>query len=230
MRKLVWIVVLACVVGACEQPVNNDIGGEQVSLVRPGEAGVQVLYAVPAAVFARTTPAERKDAMLAAASIFHGEQEGDLDVGHFLRSNATLQEKHAAARSMLDRYDEAEWYILQQLLAAPMLDLLLQSEGGRSDQAALALYTRLLLQNENPSGDLLAHALPLLRGYWSDEEVGHAARQSLAASTKWLSQTCPDCALTGARGAAQKATGVQPNDRYASISQSLDVLRDLSRL
>lgn len=228
MKTLIPLLLIGLVLTACEQPIVNDAQTPEVAVEAPGAVSAEVLYAVPSDVYEQTTEAERKAAMLAALEVYHGEAEGSLDVGHFLRSQAPLPEKHEAAQALLAGRMDQEWYFLQQMLAAPMLELFLESEVGRQDAEALGTYTELLVRNENPSGDLIAQALPLLKGHWSDAQIAQAADASWHAATKWLSQSCPDCGPDGTRRTAGAALVAQTETpRYAAIQASLTTLDQL---
>lgn len=228
MKKSLSLLFVALTLSACE-PATDDAPAA-ASEAGPHNFSAQIVYAVPTSQ-QEDSRDERQEALLAAMEVYHGEKDGDLDLGHFLRSEAPLSDKHEAAQAILAEHSGDGWYFLEQMVAAPMLELTLNSpEGGRNLEAVEA-YTRLLVQNENPSGDLIARALPLLQERWSPEEVRQAARTTLHASQRWLAKQCADCDEQNvARPAAARVDvpATVQESRYDAIEEAIPALKRLS--
>lgn len=228
MKKLLSLLFVALTFSACE-PATDDAPAA-ASEAGPHNFSAQVVYAVPASQQGATRE-ERQEALLEAMEVYHGEKDGDLDLGHFLRSEASLSEKHEAAQAMLAEHSGDGWYFLEQMVAAPMLELTLNSPEVDRNLEAVEAYTRLLVQNENPSGDLIARALPLLREHWSPEEVRQSARVALESSQRWLAKQCAGCDEQNVvRPAAARADvpATLQGSRYDTIKEAIPVLERLS--
>ena len=154
----------------------------------------------------------------------HGHDGSDDFVYGVLRSTEmSLSDKDLAAASFLTDHAGPEWIHARQAVAAPLLELHARADSDNLD--AIESYSRILVEAENPSADLMAFALPKLESRWADEEIADAAAVTLTASSEWLAENCTDCRTRRTSMSAEPATvGV----KKASIEEGVATLRSLA--
>lgn len=173
----------------------------------------------PSSVRASMDAEERRDLLLRNLDVFHGETEADRDWGHYLLSDAPLAEKDRHAQALLAQHPGPEWTVVQQLVAATLLNAHLKTE--RPDPIAVERYTRLLAENESPHADLIARALPHLKDRWNPAEVASVASTTQEAALDWIARTCSDCDAGQAIGVN---TGPAATDPHLTAQRALPTL------
>jgi hypothetical protein len=180
---------------------------------------------IPERLLSRERGAASEGDLKKQIDVFHDEDE---TIGYspafYLVSTASLSAKDDVARRILDTHRGDEWVHLRQMVALPMLEQHLRQEEPNLDQ--VQLYTRALVEFENPNADLIASALRVLQQQWTDAELGAAVLATTSGAERWLMQTCPGCDVGEALSSAdapQEAS--QQTERRAAILHGLNQLR-----
>ncbi len=98
---------------------------------------------------------------------------------------------------------------------------------------AVSYYTKLLVDNHSPEGNVIAESLTRLRTTWSEEELSNAAQTAKAGIEKFLEKRydCVDCSVAGGGSKMSKNAQNQidtSNDIFfAQTVASLSVLDSL---
>ncbi len=114
----------------------------------------------------------------------------------FLKNKPDWQEAHESAQALLEQpapsvrasIQEQVAAQTEQRVASAMLKQRLLTGGTPTPerQEAIAFYTDLLIEHDNPQGPLLASALAHLEGYWSEERMARAAEHALEVTREQL--------------------------------------------
>lgn len=152
-------------------------------------------------------------------------------------SASSWREADRRTRALLKESSPYAQYMREQLAADWMLKRwLLEGDSSPQKQEAVAFYTNLMLENQNPQAQIIQPALQQLKGKWSEKRIAKAASATTRRAKKFMQgeayQLARESELETAQNLraqeSQKALRNSSNHHHLRLTEAIDQLEAMS--